>query len=307
MTKFDVFAHVLPENLFDQLKKVDENLITKNPYLKNNGLTNIKKRTADLNPNVRQIISNVNLNPEDYLDAEKSSELCRSANDELVNLVHDNKNFYAAVAMIPMNSIPNAIEIIKDQISTKKDLVGVQLFTRALNKPLTSKEFEPIFEILNKLNIPIWLHPVFDETRHDNNITFSWEYELTQTMYDLVKKGYFQKYPNLKIIVHHAGAMIPFFSQRIKYTMSDAEYNDFKKFYVDTALLGNTKALELAVEFFGIEHGLFGTDAPFGMAPYGATNEIISAIDNMNISDKQKNLIYSNNFLNILNGKDGND
>lgn len=307
MTKFDVFAHVLPENLFDQLKKVDDNLITKNPYLKNNGLTNIKERTADLNPDVRQIISNVNLNPEDYLDAEKSSELCRSANDELVNLVHDNKDFYAAVAMIPMNSISNAIEIIKDQISTKKDLVGIQLFTRALNKPLTSKEFEPIFEILNQLNIPIWLHPVFDETRHDNNITFSWEYELTQTMYDLVKKGYFQKYPNLKIIVHHAGAMIPFFSQRIKYTMSDIEYNDFKKFYVDTALLGNTKALELAVEFFGIEHVLFGTDAPFGIAPYGATNEIISAIDNMNISDKQKDLIYSNNFLNILNGKDGND
>ncbi|WP_334330089.1 amidohydrolase family protein [Companilactobacillus sp. HBUAS59699] len=301
MTKIDVFAHVLPNEFFQQMKQFDDNLLAKNPYLQNNVLTDIKKRKAGLAPDVKQVISNVNLNPEDYVDDKTSVELCRNANDELISMVKDNDIFVSAVAMLPMNSVDEAIKIIEEQVSTKDELIGVQLFTRALNKPITSSEYEPIFAKLSELNLPIWLHPVFDESRNDNNITFSWEYELTQAMYNLVKKGYFQKYPNLKIIVHHAGAMIPFFSGRIRYTMSEIEYNDFKKFYVDTAILGNTKALELTSDFFGIDHVLFGTDAPFGILPFGATNEIVSAIDNMNITADQRDLIYSKNLKNILN------
>lgn len=301
MTKIDVFAHVLPSNFYNQMKQFDDDLLAKNPYLQNDVLTDIEKRKSGLASDVKQVISNVNLNPEDYTDDKTSVKLCRLANEELINMVKDNDIFVSAVAMLPMNSVSDAIKIIEDQVNKNDELIGVQLFTRALNKPITSEEYEPIFAKLNELNIPIWLHPVFDESRTDNNITFSWEYELTQAMYDLVKKGYFQKYSQLKIIVHHAGAMIPFFSQRIKYTMSDTEYNDFKKFYVDTSLLGNPKALELTVDFFKASHVLFGTDAPFGIPPFGATNEIISAIDEMNITTDQRDLIYSNNLKNILN------
>ncbi|APX72225.1 amidohydrolase [Companilactobacillus allii] len=301
MTKIDVFAHVLPSNFYTQMKQIDNNLLAKNPYLQNDVLTDIEKRKTGLASDVVQVISNVNLNPEDYVDIKTSVKLCNLANEELINMVKDNDIFVSAVAMLPMNSVSGAIKIIDEQITKNDELIGVQLFTRALNKPITSDEYEPIFAKLNELNIPIWLHPVFDESRSDNNITFSWEYELTQAMYNLVKKGYFQKYPNLKILVHHAGAMIPFFSQRIKYTMSDTEYNDFKKFYVDTALLGNPKALELTVDFFKASHVLFGTDAPFGIPPFGATNQIVSAIDDLDLSVDQKNLIYSENLKNMLN------
>ncbi|MFD1418671.1 amidohydrolase family protein [Companilactobacillus keshanensis] len=305
MTKIDVFAHVLPKDFYSHMQKIDDNLLVKNPYLQNDVLTNIRKRKTGLNSDVKQIISNVNLNPEDYSDAKTSTNLCRLANNELISMVQDNDIFVYAVAMLPMNSISESLKIIEDQVAKNSELIGVQLFTRALNKPITSDEYEPIFAKLSKLNIPVWLHPVFDETRNDNNIVFSWEYELTQVMYDFVKKGFFQRYPNLKIIVHHAGAMVSFFSQRIKYIMSPTEYNDFKKFYVDTAILGNSKALDLAVDFFGDDHVLFGTDAPFGIMPYGATNEIITAIDAMNISDTQRNMIFHDNFQNIINRNDG--
>ncbi|WP_125713937.1 amidohydrolase family protein [Companilactobacillus kedongensis] len=299
MTKIDVFAHVLPTDFYNRMQKFDDNLLAKNSYLQNDVLTDIAKRKSGLDSDVKQVISNVNSNPEDYTDAKTSAELCRLANDELISMVQDNDMFIAAVGMLPMNSISDALDIIDEQIAKNKEMIGVQLFTRALNKPIISEEYQPVFSKLNELNIPIWLHPVFDETRTDNNIVFSWEYELTQTMYDIVKKGFFEKYPDLKIIVHHAGAMVSFFSQRIKHIMSPTEYNDFKKFYVDTALLGNTKALELTVDFFGIEHVLFGTDAPFGIIPYGATNEIISAIDYMTIPNYQKDMIYHKNFENI--------
>lgn len=244
--KIDVFAHVLPQGLVKKIKKTVPDILTKMPFLDLPALSKFEDRRSEIPSNVRQVISNVSLNPEDFFDPEDTSIIVKDANNELIDLVKENPGiFIGAVGMLPMNNPTEAIRIIEEQILTSNELFGVQLFTKALGKSITDESFKPIFEKLSDLNIPIWLHPVFDDKKRENNITFSWEYELTLAMYDIVKFRYFQKYPNLKIIVHHGGAMIPFFSERIKHTMTPEENRDFKKFYVDTALLGNTKALEL--------------------------------------------------------------
>lgn len=301
VVKLDVFAHVLPTNLLKKMKQDFPDIIQKNLFLQIPSLTDLKLRHQNFPNDIKQIISNVNLNPEDYYsDAKLTAQLCSDANKELLKIVQENDDiFEAAVGMLPMNNVPQAVKIM-DKIAQTDKFVGVQLFTRALDKSIADKEFESIFEKAARLNLPIWLHPVFDSTKRDNNLTFSWEYELTQAMYQIVKAGYFEKYPNLKIIVHHAGAMVPFFSGRIKHTMTQQEYLDFKKFYVDTAILGNTKALELAFDFFGEDHMLFGTDAPFAVMPNGNTSEIVSAINEMDISDLQLQKIYRGNFNNLL-------
>ena len=121
-------------------------------------------------------------------------------------------------------------------------------------------------------------------------------------MLDLVNASIFTECPNIKIIVHHAGAMIPFFAGRIDNIMKDKK-DDFKKFYVDTAILGNSKALELAVHYFGIDNVLYGTDAPFGIMPSGATKEIERAIDELPFSNEEKEKIYFKNLQKLLNRK----
>lgn len=297
--KLDVFAHVLPSSLLKSIKKDVPDIIEDNLFLQIPSLTDFNLRYRNFPRDTKQIISNVNLNPEDYFDDRKSAQMCWDANQEMLQLRKDNADiFESVVAMIPMNNLKEAVKIIQD-VAQDPDLIGIQLFTRALNKSIADPEFEIIFQEAAEQNVPIWLHPVFDTTKRDNNITFSWEYELTQAMYQIVLAIYFEKYPNLKIIVHHAGAMVPFFAGRIKYTLPKY-YQDFKKFYVDTAILGNPKALELALDFYGDNHLIFGTDAPFAVMPNGATEEIIRAISEMNISDNQRNKIYHDNFMNLL-------
>ena len=105
-------------------------------------------------------------------------------------------------------------------------------------------------------------------------------------MMEIVKAGIFKDFPNIKIIIHHAGAMVPFFSGRIKYILGDEALDDFKKFYVDTTILGNSKALELALDFYGLDHIIFGTDAPFGILPAGGTKEIKEAIERLTIKSQ---------------------
>lgn len=99
--------------------------------------------------------------------------------------------------------------------------------------------------------------------------TFGWPYEATAAMTRLVLSGVLEKYPNLKIVTHHCGGMIPYYAERLtvfqdiaerrekrKLTKAPIEYS--KKFYADTALYGNTPALMCGCAFFSADHVIFG-------------------------------------------------
>ncbi|WP_261809337.1 amidohydrolase family protein [Levilactobacillus humaensis] len=297
MTVIDVFAHVLPPKFLARMQASFPEILDQFPYMKNDLLTDLAKHRASLPADHQQVISAVNLNPEDFVAPRQAAELCRAANDEIAEMVRANRDIFpAGVAMVPMNNIPEALAIIDDQVAGSDALVGVQLFTQALGQPITAPDYEPIFAKLAAIGAPVWLHPVFDTHKTDNELTFSWEYELTQAMNGIVAAKYFRKYPGLKVIVHHAGAMVPMFGQRIKYIQSAENYEDFHRFYVDTAILGNPRALDLVVDFFGSDHVLFGTDSPFGIPPVGPTAVVEQAVNDMQVSETEKQRIFSGNW-----------
>lgn len=299
--KIDAFAHILPPRFLEKMLKIDPNLFEKYPYFKNELLTEPGKMRKNLPKEVKQIISIVNVNPEDYLSPRKAAQYCIEANEELVSIISKNEDiYYKGIAMLPLNNIPAAIEIIENQELADEKLIGVQLFTRALGKSIASSIYEPIFRKISEHNLAIWLHPIFDNRKPDNNLVFSWEYEISQAMLQIVQAGLFQKYPNCKVIVHHAGGMIPYFSERINHIIEQPYVADFRNFFVDTALLGNTGALELALNFFGEDHLLFGTDSPFGISPNGPTSEIIQSINQMKIGDDLKEKIFSKSIEQII-------
>ncbi|HEM3467591.1 TPA: amidohydrolase [Streptococcus suis] len=299
--KIDVFAHVLLPQFYQKMLALDPALPKKMPFLQNPILQDMEKRQALQDPAVKQIISFVNVNPEDYLEAEPALALVQETNQELLETVQAYPNqFFAGVAMLALNNIEGSLEILEDFVAKNPEIVGVQLFSRHLGLSVADQSFRPIFAKCEELDIPIWLHPVFDNRKPDNNIVFSWEYEQSQAMLQLVESGIFQDYPNLKIIVHHAGALAPFFSGRIQYILPEKQGEDFRKFYVDTAILGNPKALELTLDYFGVDHVLFGTDAPLGIAPAGATQVITDAIDSLSLSQEDKQAIYSENIKLLL-------
>ena len=299
--KIDVFAHVLLPQFYQKMLALDPALPQKMPFLQNPVLQDMEKRQALQDLAVKQIISFVNVNPEDYLEAELALTLVKEANQELLETVQSYPNqFFAGVAMLALNNIEGSLEILEDFVVKHSEIAGIQLFSRHLGLSVADQTFRPIFAKCEELDIPIWLHPVFDNRKPDNNIVFSWEYEQSQAMLQLVEAGIFQDYPNLKIIVHHAGALAPFFSGRIQYILPEKQVEDFRKFYVDTAILGNSKALELTIDYFGLDRVLFGTDAPLGIAPAGATQVILEAIDSLPLSREDKQAIYSENIKLLL-------
>jgi hypothetical protein len=141
-------------------------------------------------------------------------------------------------------------------------------------------------------DLPVWLHPYrgagisdyASETKSKFEIwwTFGWPYETSVAMARLVFSGIFDRHPGLKIITHHLGAMAPYFEGRVGpgwdqlgTRTSDEDYTSvlkglkkrpidyFRMFYGDTAVFGGYDATVCGLNFFGADHVLFASDAPF--------------------------------------------
>ena len=301
MPAIDVFAHVLPPRFYARMREVEPTIPKRYAFFANPVLTDMDLRRSHWDGKSKQVISHVNALPEDYVGPEEAAELCKMANDELLEMFEANRDmFEATVLMVPMNNIDEAVRIVREDVAGNPDVVGVQVFTRALGESIAAPQFMPLFAALEEVGAPTWLHPVFDPRKPDNNLVFSWEYELTQAQLQLVQAGVFKQCPNLKVIVHHAGGMVPFFAGRVNRILPPDQAADMRRFYVDTAILGNPRALDLAADYYGADHVVFGTDAPLGILPAGATKEILAAIGEMHITDEERQAILEDNYRSLI-------
>jgi aminocarboxymuconate-semialdehyde decarboxylase len=75
----------------------------------------------------------------------------------------------------------------------------------------------------------------------------------------------------------------------------------FKGFYADTATFGSRKAIEHAIEFFGVDHVLFASDSPFD--PEGGPmyiRETIKILDALDVSEANRARLCHGNATRLL-------
>jgi len=179
-------------------------------------------------------------------------------------------------------------------------------------KRVDHPDFEQVFKSIAELDATLWLHPSRpplpdypDENRakHGEWIAIGWPYDTTTAMYRIVYSGVFDRYPNIRIIAHHHGGIAPYYAARIGSSAADdagaeaPKLEQFKKFYCDTACnLFAPKVLELALDFFGADRMLFGSDAAFGPDDgQGFTTEVLRSIEAMQVSPEIRKAIFSEN------------
>jgi len=239
--------------------------------------------------------------------------LCQTANDAIAQIARTSRGRFEGIASVPLPSIGEALDEL-DRAVNELNLHGVQIFSNIHGRPLDSEEFFPFYERVLEHDVPILIHPVDRNgyeliKQHRLNIMLGWPFDTSLAMVSLVQGGVFDRYPSLKILTHHLGAMIPYFMGRVNcesepaFVHYDAEagvekplVQYFKKFYADTAVDGWHPALNLGYSFFGPEKTVFSTDYPFG--PEGGElflRELIRGISDMSISEEEKHKIFEDN------------
>src|SRR5436309_3322155 len=260
---------------------------------------------------------------------DKSPQLARDANDGLADLVRKHPDrFLAFVASMPMNN-PDACLKEMERAISELGAKGILVYTNAAGKPLDAPEFQPLFDEAVRRDIPIWMHPARgadfadykteEKSKYEIWWTLGWPYETSVAMSRMVFSGFFDRHPEIKIITHHLGGMIPYFTGRVGYgwdqlgsRTSDVDYKAllrsmkkrpidyFRSFYADTALFGAHAGTQCGLDFFGVDHVLFASDTPFEPQPGVYIRETIDVIDRLPIGDADRARIYAGNLAGLI-------
>jgi aminocarboxymuconate-semialdehyde decarboxylase len=259
-----------------------------------------------------------------------SRDLARLANDELAELCQKYPDRFAGFsASLAMND-PDAAVAEAERATKELGALGVQIFTNVNGLALDDARFAPLFATLAKLDKPIWVHPARaaghpdylteDRSKYELWWVFGWPYETAIFMSRLIFSGILDRHPRLRILTHHGGGMVPHFAGRIgpgldqmgartpdedltkvRDALTKRPFDYYKMFYGDTALFGAEHALRCAVEFFGTEHMLFGSDMPFD--PEKGTQfirETMANIDALGLLPAERAAIYEGNARTVL-------
>ncbi|AXS40944.1 amidohydrolase family protein [Breoghania sp. L-A4] len=333
MYKLDIFNHIWPKAFYEKLLEVTgqpKDITMRSEKVPMMTDLDERFRVMDTFDDYAQVLSLASP-PLEYIGNQSQAvELSRIGSESMAELCQKYPDrFPAFIATVPMGTIDALMPETRHAIENL-GARGIQIFTNVSGKAIDAPEYQPLYDYMAEVDLPIWLHPARGATfpdylEEEKSLfeiwwTFGWPYETSAAMARLVFSKLFDRLPELKIITHHGGGMIPFFEGRVGpgqdqlgARTSDVDYQAllkemkkrpldyFKMFYADTATFGSRMATLSAIDFFGADHVVFASDAPFdpekGPMYIRETIKILDAID---IPDADRAKIYHKNAEKLM-------
>ena len=327
MRYIDAYNHFFPKRYYDALLETPAG--TKDLGKRVRGipaLSNLdeRRRVVGMFEDYAQLLSLGLPAVERLWGPDKAPEMARIGNDGLAEIVARHPDqFVGYSALLPMNVPEAAVREAERVLANGAN--AVQIASNVNGRPLDEPEFWPIFEVIAKSGKPILLHPArtrempdYPTEKHSKYEICSvlgWPYETGVTLARLVFSGIMDRYPDLKVIAHHLGGVIPYLEGRVGHSWdqlgartSDEDYASllkrlkkrpydyFKDFYGDTAVEGARAATVCGLDFFGAEHVLFASDCPFDKEKGpGYIRSTIAVIESLGLSTADKERVCHGN------------
>jgi 6-methylsalicylate decarboxylase len=208
-------------------------------------------------------------------DGKKAAGAARFVNDQYAELVEGHRERFRAFAALPMPHVDESIGEMGRALDLLR-MAGVAMNTTVLGRALVEPDYESIFAELDRRGAVLYLHPAGDSACSPliGNYHLTWmvgaPVEDTISVMHLVTHGIPARYPNIKIINSHLGGALPMLLQR-----ADDQYRweapdtpeppsvAARRMWYDTVGHGHVPALRCAIDSFGADRLLLGTDFPY--------------------------------------------
>jgi predicted TIM-barrel fold metal-dependent hydrolase len=247
------------------------------------------------------------------LDAETSVRMARQTNDRLAAFVTANPKRFAALCLLPTPDPVAAADELERAVN-RLGMKGAMIHGLTNGKFIDEKNFWPIFERAQALDVPIYIHPAFpspvviDAYYKEYAAQYSqfigpalgFTVEALTQAVRLVISGVFEKYPRLKIILGHLGEGIPFLLWRINQFLPRTDGAAFKdifrnNFYLTTSGFFSDTALTASITEMGIDRIMFSVDWPFNSNKVGT-----DWLNGLPLSDADKAKMASGTAMALL-------
>jgi gamma-resorcylate decarboxylase len=224
------------------------------------------------------------------IDPRKASELARTSNDQIAAVVKkypDRFSAFAAVALQDPKTATNELERTVRELGFKGALINgySNLGPNESVQYLDEEPMREFWERVNKLNVPVYLHPrepLPSQTRsiqgYPELVGSAWAftYETASHAIRLMLSGIFDAYPKVQIILGHLGEGLPYILPRLQHRLDEqfegvrgakarkrVSFYFANHFWLTTSGHYHTKPFLEAVEQVGEDRVLFSVDYPY--------------------------------------------
>ena len=225
----------------------------------------------------------------DFLNPAEASRVACEINDEFESICAANPGRLYAFATLPLSATTPVI--VEEILRLKKlqHIRGIIVGTTGLGSGLDDPSLNPVWAALGESKTLIFLHPHYglpveiygpraQEHGHVLPLSLGFPMETTISFARMWLSGVFDRYPDLRVLIAHAGGTVPFLAGRVESCVAhERHFRDeqgrqkerrsiwdvLKKNVWLDAVTYSKVGLKTAVEAVGTERVLFGTDHPF--------------------------------------------
>ena len=217
-----------------------------------------------------------------HMDGGQQLKTVRMINQYLTSLAHKHDNIYALATTVPYGGEPFLKEL---EHAVKEDgAKGVIILSSLPGHYPDDDDALPFFQLVTELDIPVFMHPPsvgFGEERLNiyrlaSSVGRPMDGALAISR--LIVRGIFEKFPTLKLVGSHLGGGICEMIGRMDYAFNLQEEAYFlgpyepmlirhppshylKMMYLESTCY-HAPAARCAMDTVGVDHFVFGTDAP---------------------------------------------
>lgn len=156
--------------------------------------------------------------------------------------------------------------------------VGVMVIANIDGMNLTHPDFAPIWQAIDDRSLPVLVHPTAPQGTQDMSLgeyglipPIGFMFDTTLAVSRMILDGFFDRYPNLKIIASHGGGSLPYLAGRLDRchemipacaeVIKEKPSTYLQNIYYDSVVY-SPGALDLCIEVGGVDNVLYGSDYP---------------------------------------------
>jgi aminocarboxymuconate-semialdehyde decarboxylase len=205
-----------------------------------------------------------------------SCQAAREANDNVAEAQVAYPDRIRWFASLPWEYPQRAVEELER--SCAQGAVGVMVLANVAGRSLTDPAFAPIWAEIDRRALPVLVHPtdppgvdLMDMTKFDLSWSVGFMFDTTLAITRMIFEGFFDQYPNLKVIASHGGGTLPYLVGRFekgdevelpsRRQMKRKPTDYLRHIYYDS-ITYNLGALQYLISVVGAEHVMLGTDWP---------------------------------------------
>jgi aminocarboxymuconate-semialdehyde decarboxylase len=211
----------------------------------------------------------------DETDAIAAARCVNDAHTAMVDRHRDRLGAYAALPLPHLDASIAELGRCMDELG----MVGVALQCACLGESIAAPRFEPLYEELNRRRAVVFFHPSVNGlcstliTEWGLAPTAGVLFEDTTLALHLIVRTIPQRYPDITAIIPHLGGGLPMMLTRLDNQLPlscpdlrEKPSETARRFYYDSVGHGSLAALRCAVDAFGSDRILLGSDYPVLLA-----------------------------------------